>query len=104
MREIRTFELEQPDLPTSLQIDRPQRLTVCRGVLWLTIAGESADLWLAAGESIELPPHTTIWVSANQAGGRFNLASATTRATPWRHRLERCAAWLGRRRATAWSL
>ena len=52
MREIRTFELDHTDQTTGIFIDRPHTLRVCRGMLWITIAGETADLWLSAGESI----------------------------------------------------
>lgn len=74
MREIRTFEFDQPDQTTRIFIDRPHTLRVCRGMLWITIAGEAADLWLRAGESIEVQAGATIWVSAEQGGGRFDLA------------------------------
>src|ERR1700722_15088153 len=56
VREIRTLELEQGDAPECWCIDRPHTLTVCHGMLWVTIEDEPDDRWLRAGESVELSP------------------------------------------------
>jgi len=98
MREIRTFELDHTDQTTGIFIDRPHTLRVCRGMLWITIAGETADLWLSAGESIEVRAGATIWVSAAPGGGRFDLAFESARPS-WRWLFERVSAGLGRRPA-----
>lgn len=96
MREIRTFELDQADLATGIQIARPQTLRVCRGLLWVTVEGEAGDWWLSAGETMELPAGVTIWVSTDASGGRFDLAFES--APPlWRTLGERLIAGLSRR-------
>ena len=56
MREIRTFELDRHDVPTGWFIDRPQTLKVTHGQIWLTVEGETGDIWLRAGESSNCSP------------------------------------------------
>jgi hypothetical protein len=75
VREIRTLELEQGDAPECWCIDRPHTLTVCHGMLWVTIEDEPDDRWLRAGESVELSPHSTVWISSPESNSRFVLAS-----------------------------
>jgi hypothetical protein len=75
VREIRTLELGQSDVPECRYIDRPHTLTVCHGMLWITIEGELDDRWLRAGESVELSPHSTVWISSPESTSRFVLAS-----------------------------
>jgi hypothetical protein len=98
MREIRTFELDQADLATGIFIARPHTLRVCRGLLWITVEGEAADMWLSAGDTIELPAGTTVWVGAQAPGGRFDLAFESALPS-WRALLERLVAGFGRRPA-----
>ena len=94
MREIRTYELDRHDVPTGWFIDRPQTLKVTHGQIWLTVEGETGDIWLRAGESVELQPYSTIWVSAAQDGGRFSMASVSAPRKLW---VERVIAWFARR-------
>jgi Protein of unknown function (DUF2917) len=75
VREIRTLELGQSDAPECWFIDRPHTLTVCHGMLWVTVEGEPDDRWLRAGESMELSPHSTAWISSPESNSRFVLAS-----------------------------
>jgi hypothetical protein len=99
MREIRTLEQRAGDVPECWFIDRAHTLTVCRGMLWLTVEGEPDDRWLGPGDSAELPARSTVWISS-ETGSRFSLASA-----PARPAAGRFAAWLslfsGRRRYQA---
>ena len=81
MREIRTLELQQSDVPVSWFIDRTHTLRVCQGLLWLTLEGELDDRWLRAGDSVTLPANSTIWISSPEADSRFALASTPTK--PW---------------------
>jgi quercetin dioxygenase-like cupin family protein len=98
MREIRTYELDRRDAPTGWFIDRPQTLKVTHGQLWVTVEGEAGDFWLKAGDSIELQPYATFWVSATQDGGGFSMASVSA---PGKHWVERAVAWFARRPAGA---
>jgi len=81
MREIRTLELQQSEVPVSWFIDRPHTLRVCQGLLWLTLEGELDDKWLRAGDSVTLPANSTIWINSPEADSRFALASTPTK--PW---------------------
>jgi len=94
MREIRTFELDRRDAPTRWFIDRPQTLRVTRGQIWLTVEGDADDHWLDAGDSVELKPFATIWVSGSCDGSAFSLASVSTHG---RALSELVRAWLARR-------
>ncbi|SAK75706.1 hypothetical protein AWB81_03593 [Caballeronia arationis] len=94
MREIRIYELDRRDVPTGWFIDRPQTLKVTHGQLWVTVEGDADDIWLRAGEAIELQPYSTIWVSASEEGGRFSMASVSAPRKAW---LERAIAWFARR-------
>jgi quercetin dioxygenase-like cupin family protein len=94
MREFRYYELDRRDVPTGWFIDRPQTLKVTHGQLWVTVEGEGGDIWLRAGESLELQPYSTIWVSAAEEGGRFSMASVSA---PRKHWVERVIAWFARR-------
>jgi Protein of unknown function (DUF2917) len=99
MREIRTLEQRAGDAPECWFIDRAHSLTVCQGMLWLTVEGEPDDRWLGPGDSAELAAHSRLWISS-ETGSRFSLASAA--ALPSARGL---AAWLslffGRRRYQA---
>lgn len=98
MREIRTFELDEADRATGIFIARPHTLRVCRGLLWITMEGEAADMWLGPADTLELPAGATIWVSADAPGGRFDLAFESALPS-WRALFERAIAGLGRRPA-----
>jgi hypothetical protein len=81
VREIRTLELQQSDVPECRYIDRPHTLTVCHGMLWVTIEGELDDRWLRAGGSVELSPRSTVWISSPESNSRFVLASESAPVT-----------------------
>jgi quercetin dioxygenase-like cupin family protein len=77
MREVRIFELEHGEPATAWRVARPSTFKVLSGEIWLTVEGEHADHWLAAGESVELPRRALAWISASQGGARFSLASGS---------------------------
>jgi hypothetical protein len=96
MREIRTFELGHADRTTSIFIGRPHTLRVCCGLLWVTVEGEAADMWLGTGDTIALPARAKIWVSADTPGSRFDLAFESVQPS-WRALFDRTIANFGRR-------
>jgi hypothetical protein len=91
VREIRTLELRQGDAPECWFIDRPHTLTVCHGLLWLTVEGEPDDRWLRAGDAVELAPRSTAWISSPQSDSRFVLAVES--ALPATRRLDFRGRW-----------
>jgi hypothetical protein len=74
MREIRIFELEHGEPVETWRLAQAMQLHVSKGELWLTIAGDSGDYWLRAGESIDLMAGVRVHVSAGRDGARFVLA------------------------------
>jgi len=77
MREVRIFELEHDEPAAAWRVARPSVFKVISGEIWLTVQGDSEDHWLATGESIELPRRAVAWISAEQSGARFALASGS---------------------------
>ena len=43
------------------------------GAIWLTIEGESEDIWLQAGERIGLKAGQRVWLSAEHDRARFTV-------------------------------
>jgi len=74
MREIRIFEMEYGEPVESWRLAEAMHLHVSEGELWLTIAGDSGDYWLRAGESIRLVAGVRVHASAGREGARFALA------------------------------
>jgi Protein of unknown function (DUF2917) len=74
MRETRIFELGGHDAPVGWTVNRPQRLTAISGMLWVTVEGALADIWLQENQSLELPPKVKVWVSAGVDGSRFTVS------------------------------
>ena len=103
MREIRTLEQQPSEAPACWLIDRPHTLTVCRGTVWLTIEGDTADWWLRAGDTLELAPRSKVWISASESGSRFVLASEPVFSSTRRFALSLywMLARLGQRRSRA---
>jgi quercetin dioxygenase-like cupin family protein len=81
MREVRIFELEHDEPTAAWRVAHPSTVEVISGEIWLTVAGDSEDYWLATGESIELPRRAVAWISSGQDGARFALASGSERGT-----------------------
>ncbi|MEC5405027.1 DUF2917 domain-containing protein [Paraburkholderia sp. MPAMCS5] len=99
MREVRIFELEHDEPTSAWRVARPSTFKVISGEIWLTVEGDSADYWLATGESVELSRRAVAWISAGQAGARFALASGSergkTKAKPGVPARDRLPRWLG---------
>ncbi|WP_313818138.1 DUF2917 domain-containing protein [Cupriavidus sp.] len=87
MRELRTFELDEPGKPVSWRVRHGQSVAVLEGRLWLTIEGQAADIWLRPGDVFALPEGAQVWLSGESPLARFQLAE-----TPAPLSLERAAA------------
>ncbi|WP_454766925.1 DUF2917 domain-containing protein [Cupriavidus campinensis] len=74
MRELRIFELDQPGRPVRWRARHGQSVTALEGRLWLTIEGQTADVWLRAGDVFALPEGARIWLSGESPLARFQLA------------------------------
>jgi len=96
MREVRIFELEHGEPAAAWRVARPSTFKVIAGEIWLTVEGDSADYWLATGQSIELPHRAVTWISAGRAGARFALASGSERSETRPTRGFSVAQWLPR--------
>jgi hypothetical protein len=73
MDELRTFELELPHRAQSLRLGRTATLCALDGPLWVTVEGDFADIWLQAGERVEIGAGQRIWLSAERNGARFTV-------------------------------
>ncbi|MBV8271150.1 MAG: DUF2917 domain-containing protein [Cupriavidus sp.] len=80
MRELRTFELDEPDRPVTWRARHGQSVTALEGRLWLTVEGHIADIWLRPGDVMALPEGDRVWLSGDARGARFMLAEAPA---PW---------------------
>ncbi|SDC40148.1 Cupin [Cupriavidus sp. YR651] len=76
MRELKTFELDEPGLPVSWRAPHGQSVTVLEGRLWLTVEGQIADMWLRPGDVVALPEGTRVWLSGESPVARFRLAES----------------------------
>lgn len=63
MRHIQHYELDAQQCEL-FETTANTIVSIEAGVLWLTIEGEAADHWLAAGESIEIDAARRVWLSA----------------------------------------
>lgn len=58
-------------------------LVVARGRLWVTIEGERADHWLAAGDTLDVAARQRVWLGAQDTPARLRvLQDRTPRAMP----------------------
>ena len=57
MRELRTFELDEPGRPVSWRARHGQSVTTLEGSLWLTLEGHPADIWRSEEHTSELQSH-----------------------------------------------
>lgn len=77
MRELRTFELDEPNQPVSWRARYGQSVTVLEGQLWLTIEDQIADIWLKPGAVYALPEGVNVWMSGETGPVRFMLSEAS---------------------------
>ncbi|PLQ02132.1 DUF2917 domain-containing protein [Cupriavidus pauculus] len=80
MRELRTFELDEPGRPVSWRARHGQSVTALEGSLWLTLEGQMADIWLRPGDVYALIEGERIWLSGEAPVARFLL---TETPAPW---------------------
>lgn len=80
MRELRTFELDEPNRPVSWRARHGQSVTALEGRLWLTVEGQCADIWLHPGDVHALTEGDRVWLSGEAPVARFLL---TETAAPW---------------------
>jgi hypothetical protein len=66
----------QPDQPQALDAARTGEVRVVAGIVWLTVAGETTDIFLHAGDSYRLPGRGRIMVEAIHGPARLSLANA----------------------------
>lgn len=78
-----------PDQPQALDAARTGEVRVAAGIVWLTVAGETTDIFLHAGDSYRLPGRGRIMVEAIHGPARLSLATAVpsepTFAARWRN-------------------
>ncbi|WP_455279121.1 DUF2917 domain-containing protein [Cupriavidus necator] len=89
MRELRTFELDEPGQPVSWRAGYGQTVCAAAGKLWVTVEGDPNDIWLEPGAELALPEGYRVWLSGDGPGARFTLAQTPA---PWS--LRRLGAWL----------
>ncbi len=74
MQELRDFELDRAGTPVSWHARPGQRIVARAGHIWLTVEGQRSDVWLAPGQSFDLPDGAWVWISADAPGARFTVA------------------------------
>ncbi|MBR7777939.1 DUF2917 domain-containing protein [Undibacterium rugosum] len=57
-----------------------QKVKVVCGRVWLTIAGDEGDFWLAEGETLTIPAHRMVVLEADQQASMIELQMATSPA------------------------
>ncbi|WP_158601870.1 DUF2917 domain-containing protein [Pararobbsia silviterrae] len=75
MDELRTFELDEPQVAQALSFVRAATISAISGPIWVTIEGHADDFWLLAGHRIKVPAGRRAWLSAEHAGARFTVQS-----------------------------
>lgn len=80
MRELRTFELDEPGHPVSWRARHGQSVTALEGRLWLTVEGHIGDMWLRPGDVHMLAEGDRVWLSGEAPSARFLL---TETPAPW---------------------
>ncbi|MWL86058.1 MULTISPECIES: DUF2917 domain-containing protein [unclassified Cupriavidus] len=97
MRELRTFELDDPGQPVSWRARHGQSVTALEGRLWLTVEGQLADIWLKPGDTRALTEGDRVWLSAETDVARFLLTEVPA---PWSMRR---AVFIARQLARRWN-
>ncbi len=80
MRELRTFELDEPGHPVTWRARHGQSVTALEGSLWLTVEGQIGDVWLRPGDVVVLAEGDRVWLSGEAPAARFLL---TETPAPW---------------------
>jgi hypothetical protein len=79
MVEIKHFEMSTPSI-AALALDGGSVIRLISGRLWLTVQGQSDDVWLTASGNFTLSARGTVWISAEPAA-QFQVAQ---RVAHWR--------------------
>ncbi|CAG9170394.1 DUF2917 domain-containing protein [Cupriavidus pampae] len=74
MRELRTFELNEPGRLVNWRARHDQRVLALEGVLWLTVEGVPCDIWLRPGTEHVLREGEMVWLSGEGGAARFVLS------------------------------
>jgi hypothetical protein len=82
MDELRTFELGAPHAAQAMVLVRDAAFCAVSGAIWLTIEGDSEDIWLQAGERIGLKAGQRVWLSAEHDRARFTVLTQSHGAAP----------------------
>ena len=73
MDELRTFELGPQHTAQALTLGRIATLCAISGPIWITVEGEADDIWLQAGERIDVAAGKRVWLSAEHDHARFTV-------------------------------
>ena len=73
MDELRTFELGPQHTAQALTLGRPTTFCAISGPIWITVEGEAGDIWLQAGERIDVAAGKRVWLSAEHDRARFTV-------------------------------
>ena len=84
--------LLQPNRPLRLDAARHAELCVESGTVWITVSGAAGDLFLAAGESYQVPTQGRVLVEAVRGAAAVSLDHSKRR--PISALLESCRAML----------
>lgn len=84
MRELRTFELNEPGRLVSWRARHDQRVLALEGALWLTVEGTPCDIWLRPGAEHQLREGEMVWLSGEGGPARFMLSEPAPRWSAWR--------------------
>jgi hypothetical protein len=82
MDELRTFELGAPHTAQALMLAQDATLCAVSGTIWLTVEGEADDVWLQAGERIDLGAGKRVWLSAERDRARFTVLTQSHVTAP----------------------
>jgi hypothetical protein len=94
MYRLELFELHT-GTPSRMHLKAGNRLRVNAGTLWLTLQGQSDDVWLRTGEYWNAPRDVTVWLSGEPSARIDVLHGAPERAATPRRR------WLSQVRQSA---
>lgn len=100
MRELRTFELDEPGRPVSWRARHGQSVAALEGSLWLTLEGHPADIWLRPGDVYVLAEGERVWLSGEAATAPFARFLLTETPAPWSLRR---AVFIARQLARRWN-
>lgn len=63
----------------SLQLQGPMQVSICQGLVWLTLEEGGADIWLQRGQRFDLPASGLAVFEAAKGAARLQLQPAQER-------------------------